>query len=88
MVQVNDKVKKERTTKLIELCKKNEQHFYKTMLGKTFTMLTEEINNGYMQGYTENYIKVLIKPNNLKPNMLVKVKLLEVTPNGVMAEIV
>ena len=88
MVQVNDKVKKERTTKLIELCKKNEQHFYKTMLGKTFTMLTEEINNGYMQGYTENYIKVLVKPNNLKPNMLVKVKLLEVTPNGVMAEIV
>lgn len=86
--QVNDSVKKERTKKLIKLCTQNEQNFYKTMLGKAFTMLTEEENNGLMQGYTENYIKVYVKNKNLKPNMFVNVKLIELYADGVMAEIV
>lgn len=88
MVQVDDIVKKERTKQLIKLCELNEKQFYKTMLGKTFTMLTEEEHNGYMQGYTENYIKVYVKKDGLKPNMLIKVKLLELKDDGVMAEII
>lgn len=88
MVQVDDIVKKERTKQLIKLCELNEKQFYKTMLGKTFTMLTEEEHNGYMQGYTENYIKVYVKKDGLKPNMLIKVKLLELKDDGVMVEII
>lgn len=87
LVQVSPEVKKERVKLLTKKCKAIEQDFYKNMLGKTFTMLVEEQNNGMFEGYTENYIKVFVKSNNLVPNQLVKVKLTKVVSGGMIGEI-
>ena len=54
----------------------------KENLGCRMQMLCETDKNGYMHGYTQNYIEVRVKNNNYKPNDILKVQLEAIENNG------
>lgn len=62
--QINGKIKDERSKKLIDLNNINEKKFIDTFLGKGMDVLYEQNwghSEGFCEGYTPNYIKVVSK---------------------------
>lgn len=82
----------ERSKMLHILSDKKRRYFYDQQIGKEFTVLFEEdIENGMMQGFTENYVRVtakydpllinetkLVSLSSINENMLVEVEDVEV----------
>ncbi len=81
--QVGDKVKKQRSQKMLSLAKDSAQNFSQRFLGKTMTVLFEQQSNGIWSGHTANYIKVYTKSNDDLTNKLLPLKLVEVRNDGV-----
>ncbi|MCU4176350.1 tRNA (N(6)-L-threonylcarbamoyladenosine(37)-C(2))-methylthiotransferase MtaB [Carboxylicivirga sp. N1Y90] len=68
-------VRKERSKILHQLSDKKTKAFYKKHIGQEATILFEKAeNNGYMSGYSSNYIKAEIKYDEALVNKLVTVK--------------
>ena len=61
MLQIDDKIKKERTHLLLELSSKLEEEYDKKFIGSTMDVITEEYEGEYTVGFTSNYIKVYLK---------------------------
>ncbi len=80
-------IKKQRVAVLSEVGKMLEQQFFTKNVGKTYTVLTEDVENEFVVGYTENYIKVYL-PITTPLNQLVNVKLTEALIDGMKAQIV
>ena len=73
---VQDKVKKERSDALHLLSEKKKYAFYLKNQGRESKVLFESDNsNGWMHGFTENYIRVKTKFNPELVNQIVPVKL-------------
>lgn len=73
---VPQKERQERADMLRILSEKKRRYFYEQHLGKTFTVLFEaEEQKGKMNGFTENYIKVITDYDPLLVNELVQVQL-------------
>jgi threonylcarbamoyladenosine tRNA methylthiotransferase MtaB len=54
------KVRGQRTTMLRGLSEKKKRAFYESQMGKTRPVLFEhDVKNGKMEGYTDNYIRVV-----------------------------
>ena len=82
--QVEDKVKKQRSQKMLVLAKESSQNFSRRFLSKTMLVLWEkQSGNGVWSGHTDNYIKVYTKTSNDLANKLLPVKLVEVSGDGV-----
>jgi threonylcarbamoyladenosine tRNA methylthiotransferase MtaB len=81
--KVSDRVKKERSQKMLALAKKSVQNFSQRFLGKTMTVLWEKRSNRLWSGHTDNYIKVYTKSSEDLTNKLLPVKLEEVRDDGV-----
>ena len=80
--QVGDKVKKQRSQKMLALAKESSQNFSQQFLDKTMLVLWEKQSDGIWSGYTDNYIKVYTKSNNDLTNKLLPVKLVKVFNQG------
>lgn len=80
--QVGDKVKKQRSQKMLALAKESSQNFSQQFLDRTMLVLWEKQSNGIWSGYTDNYIKVYTKSNNDLTNKLLPVKLVKVFNQG------
>ncbi len=77
------KKRNERSKMLRILSEKKRRKFYEENLGQTFTVLFEEdVENGMMHGFTENYIRVAAKYDPMLINELKLVTLDEVMANG------
>jgi threonylcarbamoyladenosine tRNA methylthiotransferase MtaB len=77
------KKRNERSKMLRILSEKKRRKFYEENLGKTFTVLFEEdIEDGQMHGFTENYIRVAAKYDPLLINELKQVTLYEINTKG------
>ena len=77
------KKRNERSKMLRILSEKKRRKFYEENLGQTFTVLFEEdIEDGMMHGFTENYIRVAAKYDPILINELKVVTLDEVLGNG------
>ncbi|WP_125152563.1 tRNA (N(6)-L-threonylcarbamoyladenosine(37)-C(2))-methylthiotransferase MtaB [Clostridium rectalis] len=64
--QIDGNIKEERSNKLIELNKINEKEFMNKFIGDKVKVLYDQPYNdkeGYYEGYTPNYIKVISKCN-------------------------
>lgn len=61
MPQVDEKTKKVRAKKLLELSNSLESAYINKFKGTIVEVLTEEYINGYIIGHTSNYLKVLIE---------------------------
>jgi len=84
--QVADKVKRERSGRMLALAKDIAQNFRRQFLGKTMPVLWEKQTNGIWSGLTDNYIKVYTKSNEDLTNKLLPVKLTEVRSDGAWGE--
>jgi threonylcarbamoyladenosine tRNA methylthiotransferase MtaB len=77
------KKRNERSKMLRILSEKKRRKFYEENLGQTFTVLFEEdVENGMMHGFTENYIRVAAKYDPILINELKLVTLDEILETG------
>lgn len=77
--QIDEKVKKERVSKIINLSKELEQDYFSKFIGKELIFIPEVYKNGYLIGHTGNYILVraLGDEKLLKKDINVKLEKLE-----------
>jgi threonylcarbamoyladenosine tRNA methylthiotransferase MtaB len=77
------KKRNERSKMLRILSEKKRRKFYEENLGKTFTVLFEEdVENGKIHGFTENYIRVAAKYDPMLINELKLVTLDQINEQG------
>lgn len=77
------KKRNERSKMLRILSEKKRRKFYEENMGKTFTVLFEEdVENGKMHGFTENYIRVAAKYDPILINELKTVTLSSINEKG------
>lgn len=82
---VPSKQRAERSKMLHILSDKKRRAFYDTHIGQEFTVLFEnDVENGMMQGFTENYIRVTAKYDPLLINSTKKVKLTSINEKGLV----
>ncbi len=80
--QIPEKTKVERSEVLREISRGNKLEYYKTMLGKTETLLIERFDHqGRATGYGEHYTPIIIEGKNEKRNTFRQVKLEEIIDN-------
>lgn len=83
----NGTISKQRVDELCKIREEVSNNFYNGLVGLTFNMLVEEMEENYYVGFTENYVKVyVLEP--LTENQIVKVKLVKPFKAGMMAEVV
>lgn len=82
MKQVNDKVKKDRVSTILELSKTLENEYYNKFLNKEMLCLIEEVKDGFSIGHTDNYIKIIFN-ETLKHNTFYKCTIKSVVKNEV-----
>jgi len=77
------KKRNERSKMLRILSEKKRRKFYEENLGQTFTVLFEEdVEDGKMHGFTENYIRVAAKYDPMLINELKLVRLDQINESG------
>ena len=77
MPQIEEKKKKERTVKLIELSRKLENTYASQFIGKTVEVLVEHaLDQIKMIGHSSNYLQVVmpLETKYLGKNILVKIE--------------
>lgn len=78
-------VRAERSKMLHILSDKKRRAFYESQVGRTATVLFEEdVENGLMQGFTENYVRVVANYDPLLINELLPVRLTGLNHEGLM----
>jgi threonylcarbamoyladenosine tRNA methylthiotransferase MtaB len=78
-------VRKDRSKMLHILSDKKKRAFYESQIGKDFSVLWESENHdGWMHGFTENYIKVKQPYDNEKENTLEQIHLNEIDADGLV----
>jgi len=78
-------VRADRSKMLHSLSDKKRRAFYQENLGSDATVLFEnDVENGMMYGFTDNYIKVMAKYDPLLVNELKGVRLTSIADNGVV----
>jgi threonylcarbamoyladenosine tRNA methylthiotransferase MtaB len=82
---VPQKIRGERSTMLHSLSDKKRRFFYEQNLKSAATVLFEnDVEDGWMHGFTENYVRVRAKYDPLMVNTLKKVQLVSIAENGVV----
>nr|WP_312576341.1 tRNA (N(6)-L-threonylcarbamoyladenosine(37)-C(2))-methylthiotransferase MtaB [Sedimentibacter sp.] len=85
--QVDEKIKSARSRQLIELGDIIANEFMKKYVGHTMSVLVEnQKDNNLYEGYTTNYLKVLIKSNNNIRNKIIDVKVNKVSNDYLESE--
>lgn len=84
MKEVVPKKERTRRSKMLRiLSEKKKRAFYETQIGTTHQVLFEDdVENGMMHGFTENYVRVAAKYDPLLINELKTVKLTEINDRG------
>jgi len=82
---VNPKERAERSKMLHILSEKKRRRFYEEHLGKEYSVLFEnDVENGMMHGFTENYIRVTAKYDPILINEIKKVRLTAINEKGLV----
>lgn len=82
--QVAPEVKNERSHKMLKLSDKLNREFMSAYINKPMEVLFERLDNGYYEGHTRNYIKVLCKSDRDLTNQLVTVRLTDIAGEETM----
>ena len=79
------KVRKKRSKMLRGLSVKKRRAFYESQLGKTYQVLFEgENKEGFIHGFTENYVKVKLPWNPELVNTVHKIRLTKIDEDGLV----
>lgn len=82
---VPNRVRKKRSKMLRGLSAKKRRYFYESQIGNSLTVLFESENKGgYLQGYTENYVRVKMPFDESYINTLHHIKLTEIDEDGLV----
>lgn len=81
-------VKKARLDKLLQAKNACRDAFFEFNMQNTLTVLTETINDGYVVGYSENYIRIYVFDDKLPLNTFIKVKPISKFKDGLLAKII
>ncbi len=82
--QIEKQVKTDRASRLLKIADTLQEDFIKENIGKTHKILFEQINkDGFYEGYTKNYIKVIHKSDI---DLTDKVKSLVLTKDNIVKE--
>lgn len=73
--QVSETVKDERSKIIIKLSEMSEKEILSSYIGRTLSVLFEEEKNGYMHGFSENYIPVFALGGNELKEKIKNVKI-------------
>jgi len=84
---VADRVKKQRSERLLALAEESALNFRRQFLGKTMPVLWEKQTGGIWSGLTDNYMKVYTGSSEDLTNKLLPAKLVEVRGDGVWGEV-
>ncbi|GAA4843600.1 tRNA (N(6)-L-threonylcarbamoyladenosine(37)-C(2))-methylthiotransferase MtaB [Algivirga pacifica] len=77
------KERNRRSKMLRGLSEKKKRAFYESQLGNEYNVLFEhEIQDGYMYGFTDNYVRVRAKYDPMLVNEIKKVKLVSINEEG------
>jgi len=75
----------QRSKQLRNLSEKKKRRFYADNINREATVLFEnDVENGLMQGFTENYIRVITEFNESKVNQLSTIKMSKLNFEGLM----
>ena len=87
--QLDGNIKDKRSKILIELNKKNENHFNEKFIGKEMDVLFEgRIKGNFYEGYTSNYIKVQVPYDGIElTRKIVKVNMVKAIGEALLGEI-
>jgi threonylcarbamoyladenosine tRNA methylthiotransferase MtaB len=78
-------VRADRSKRLHILSDKKKRAFYESQVGKIKTVLFEQDNDeGYIHGFTENYVKVKFPYHEDMVNTIAEIKLTEIDRDGLM----
>ena len=81
--QIPQKVKEERSRRMIETCKRVRNEFLQTQVGTICQVLFEQIaEDGTYQGYSENYTPLHVKSEQPLHGKILPVKILSVAKDG------
>ncbi len=76
--QIDEKIKSERSKRLISLADESAQDFMNHMLGKTVSVLIEKKTDNMYEGYTANYIRALIESKENIENQIIEAKVTKI----------
>lgn len=82
--QIPPDVKSIRSGKMIDLSNRLNRQFMAQYIGSEKEVLFERLENGYYEGHTTNYIKVIVRSEEDLTNRLVRVKLKEIVTEETM----
>jgi threonylcarbamoyladenosine tRNA methylthiotransferase MtaB len=80
--QVDARVKKQRSDKMLALAEESAKNFRKRFLGGSMPVLWEQKSNGVWSGLTANYIRVYTKSSEDLTNKITEVKLERIYKDG------
>lgn len=89
--QVDPRKKEERSKRLISLSRENTLEFNRKFIGRVMPVLFEQevrSREGFMEGLTANYIKVLCKGDNKLEGRILNVELKSVEEDYIIGEII
>ena len=73
--KIDAKIKKERADRLETLKTQMAEKERKKYIGKFLNVLLEERADGYLYGYSENYLRVKLKDNGAEINSIIEIKI-------------
>jgi len=89
--QIDERVKKERKQRMLELAQKCRHSFYEQFLGQVMPVLWEKetsLDSGIYSGLTDNYIRVFIQSHDSLTNRIAPVRLVRFHDQGMWGELV
>lgn len=84
--EIPHEVKAERTERMLALKKELKSKYIAENIGEIRYLVPEETEDGYLAGYTENYVRCYVKSDFVRKKL--KVRLVEPFRDGALAEII
>lgn len=85
--QVDGKTAIKRSEKLIELASKNKKEYMEKFLNRKMNLIFESYKDGYLYGFTSNYIKVKVKGDKALWGTLTKVELCSIEEDLILGKL-
>ena len=86
MPQLDAQTKNERLQRLIKVKEESRKAFSEKFIGKTLSVLPEMVKDGYIEGYSSNYIRCYIKSTDFSEE-IISVKATGLFKDGLLCEI-
>ena len=84
---IENSVKQRRSAEMIALAEKTQQEFLESQLGSVYEVIFETLKDGYIEGYTKNYLRVRVKTDKVLTGETHSVKLLKVENDYLLGKI-